>query len=77
MLTQTAQERYFQGRTSYLTKHLNLMKTNQMNECKNCEMRYHVRGNVKGQCAAALPDGVHEPAYDFEKDPTNVLNCEI
>ena len=76
-LTEAGFQRYMEGRIIYLNKHLNLMKTNQMNQCKKCEMRYMVRGNIKGNCTASLPDGVHDPMYDFTKDPDNILNCEI
>ena len=76
-MTEPTFEKYMEGRTSYLLKHLNLMKNNSLNECKNCEMRYHIRGNAPGQCPSALPSGVHDPAYDFTKDPDNILNSFI
>lgn len=77
ILTESAFARYLEGRTSYLLKHLNLMKSTSMNECKKCEMRYHIRGNIPGNCNASLPDGIHDPKYDFTKDPSNILNSEI
>ena len=45
ILNEKAGEKYLQGRESYLLKHLQLMKDNDMNECKKCEQRYHIRGN--------------------------------
>ena len=69
ILTEAAESKYRQGRESYLIKHLNLMKNNSMNECSKCEQRYHVRGNVPGNCSAAGPEGVHTAKYDFNKDP--------
>ncbi len=77
VLTEAGYARYMQGREIYLNKHLNLMKNNSMNQCKKCDMRYMVKGNIKGNCSASQPDGIHDPMYDFEKDTTNILNCEI
>ena len=66
--------KYREGRISFLTKHLNLWKNNSMNQCKKCKMTFHIRGN-RGDCCQK--GGSHDPKYDFEKDPENVLNCEI
>ncbi len=74
VLNDNAYSKYVEGYEQYLMKHLTLMKNNSMNECRYCEMRYHVRGNVPGNCSAK---GVHEPLWDFGKDPENVLNCGI
>ena len=53
ILTFAAYTRYLEGRKSYLLKHLNLMKSNSMNECSKCEQRYHIRGNVPGNCLSS------------------------
>lgn len=74
IMPEEAYSKYLQGRESYLMKHLTLMKNNEMNICRKCEMRYHIRGNTDGQCTA--DDRKHEVQYDFDKDE-NVLNCEI
>ena len=51
------------------------MKDNDMNQCKKCEQRYHIRGNAPGMCYSG-PEP-HEAKYDFTKDENDVLNCEI
>ena len=37
ILTEEGYQKYLQGRESYLLKHLQLMKDNDMNMCKKCE----------------------------------------
>eukprot|EP00347_Sterkiella_histriomuscorum_P006207 403353651 len=75
ILTEEAHSKYLEGRESYLLKHLQLMKDNEMNECRKCEQKYYIKANQEGQCYVG--QGSHEPLYDFEKDPENVLNCTI
>ena len=77
ILVEEAYQKYLEGRHSYLIKHLTIMKNMSMNQCKKCEQRYHIRGNLPGQCVEALPSGTHDPQYDFTKDSENVINCEI
>lgn len=50
------------------------MKNNEMNLCKKCGLRFHVRGNAMGQCNA--DETRHEAKYDFSKSE-DVLECEI
>ena len=73
-LNEDAVAKYREGRESFLTKHLTLWKNNGMNKCKKCGTVYHVKGNKADSCRFG---GYYEPRYDFEKDPDNVLNCEI
>ena len=70
-----AWEKAQQGHVSYLTKHLNLCKDNNMNICKACEIRYY-KAAEHTNCGANNA-GAHSPSYDFTLDADNVLNCEI
>jgi len=75
LMEEAAWARYQEGRVSYLTKHLTLAKNNKMNICSKCDQKYYVSGNKEGFCYK--DEGKHDAKYDFEKDPENVLNCEI
>ena len=50
VMESAAYEKYQQGRTMYLTKHLGLAKNNNSNFCKSCDKRYNTLGNRPGQC---------------------------
>ena len=55
-----------QGRISYLNKHLNLCKTNKMNICRACEMKYYQAAEHLN--CGANDSGPHTPTYDFTLD---------
>jgi hypothetical protein len=63
IINDEAHNKYLEGRESYLIKHLTLMKNNDMNICRKCEQKYHIRGNRPGMCYHE--EGVHEAQYDF------------
>ena len=69
-----AWERAQQGHFSYMTKHLGLWKTNNMNVCRKCEGRYYKAAEHTG--CAKNAGGAHTPMYDWtlSEDP---MNCEI
>ena len=73
LIQEVAWQKYLEGRKSYLTKHMTLARDYKMNVCKKCDMKYYVAGNRAGACS--VDQGLHDPSYDFTKDPDNVLNC--
>ena len=73
-LESEAWEKAQAGHVSYLTKHLNLCKQNNMNICRTCEQKYY-KAAEHTNCGANNC-GPHNPRYDFTLDE-NVLNCEI
>ena len=50
ILTETAWNRFQEGRKQYLTKHLTMCKNNKMMVCKNCEKKYFPTNNNPGNC---------------------------
>jgi hypothetical protein len=76
LMEDAAYAKFQEGRKSYLTKHLKLCKDFKMNICKKCDQKYYVAGNKDGACWSG-DKGPHMAAYDFAKDPENVLNCAL
>jgi hypothetical protein len=65
--------KYMEGRHSYLQKHLTLAKNNDMNICRNCEMKFYIKGNRADTCGGTQP---HILMYDFTQSE-DVTECEI